>query len=53
MPLRGLGVFERVDEACAIHRFLLDAIDDLRLWNANQLEDGRRDVNAWVNWLRI
>ena len=46
VPLGGLRVVERVEEAGAVHRLLLDPVDRLRLRDAGRLEDGRADVDA-------
>ena len=46
VPLRGVRVVERVEEARAVHRLLLDPVDDLRLRDAGRLENGRPDVDA-------
>ncbi len=45
MPLLRLAVVEAVDEARALDRDLLDAVDDLRLRQARGLQDRRRDVD--------
>ena len=46
MPLGGVRVLKGVHEAGAVHRLLLDAVDELWLGQANGLEDGRADVDA-------
>ena len=45
VPLRRLGVVERVEHADAFDRRLLHAVDDGRMRQAGGLEDGRRDVD--------
>ena len=46
VPLLGGRVVERVEEARAVHRLLLDPVDRLRLRDPGRLEDGRADVDA-------
>src|SRR5882762_11121656 len=40
-----LGVVERVSHTDALDRVLLDSVDENRLGQAGQFENGRRDVN--------
>ena len=44
VALGSVRVVERVDEARAVHRLLLDAVDVRRLRDAGRLEDRRADV---------
>jgi hypothetical protein len=46
VTLGGVRVVERVEEAGAVHRLLLDAVDELWLGQADGLQDGRADVDA-------
>lgn len=46
MALVGGGVVEGVQEAGAVHRFLVDAVDAGRLGQADRLQHRRRDVDA-------
>ena len=46
MALLSGGVIERVQEAGAVHRLLLDPVDLLRFGNAGRLQHRRRNVDA-------
>ena len=46
VPLLGVRVVERVEEARAVHRLLLDPVHDLRLRDSGRFEDRRADVDA-------
>ena len=46
VPFLGVGVVEGVGEAGAVHRFLVDTVDDGRLRQADDLEDRGHDVDA-------
>ena len=48
VPLRRLGVVERVEHADALDRVLLHAVHRDRLGQSRRLEDGRRDVDDVV-----
>jgi hypothetical protein len=41
VPLRGLGVIERIEHAAAFDRCLLNAIDDGRVRQTGRFENGR------------
>jgi len=46
MALGGLGIVKRESEAGAIHRLLLDPVDDRGLGDTDELEHGRTDIDA-------